>query len=160
MSNDKDRRGRRPAVFPFRPHTFTAVTPERLTEWEESLSTRYGLPGARLAGAEGKIMLESATWSNSGDGEICADDSDYYEFADEGAGSRTEGTSQRRPVVFTWQPTSFDPIGPDQLMEWERITREHVGLPALQLGADASSGTLSATLPNDCMDDSDYEAPE
>jgi hypothetical protein len=35
--------------------------------------------------------------------------------------------------------------------------QEHVGLRAARFGEKAAnSGTLSATLPNDCMDDSDY----
>lgn len=57
-------------------------------------------------------------------------------------------------------PTSFEPVPPERLAEWERITREQVGLPALRLGAALDGGTSSATLPNDCMDDSDYDTGE
>jgi hypothetical protein len=41
----------------------------------------------------------------------------------------------------------------------EQIAREHVGLTTARFGQDgARSETLSATLPNDCMDDSDFAA--
>lgn len=56
-----------------------------------------------------------------------------------------------------FQPSSFSRVGPDRLGEWEQIMQEHVGLRAARFGKKAAnSGTLSATLPNDCMDDSDY----
>jgi hypothetical protein len=56
-----------------------------------------------------------------------------------------------------WQPTSFRYISSDRLDEWEQLMREQVGIPASRLARDDNgSATGSATLPKDCLDDSDY----
>jgi hypothetical protein len=57
------------------------------------------------------------------------------------------------------QSSSFTRVGSDRLAEWEQIMEEHVGLRVARFGEKAAaSATLSATLPNDCIDDSDYES--
>lgn len=148
--------GRRPAVFMFQPNGFEAVTPDRLLEWEQTLVDRFDLP--RLNFDDDDDVLRGATWSNSGGrGEICADDSDYH-FADDGQSSTSEqGTDSRKPAIFMWQPSRFHVVPSERLAEWERVLRSRVGLPTEGIAADeAGSGTLSATLPNDCMDDSDF----
>ncbi|WUJ68867.1 hypothetical protein OG809_27625 [Kribbella soli] len=68
--------GRKPAVFMFQPTSFEPVTPERLSEWERSVQEGFGL---NTDGFERDLMLRSASWSNCGNGQICADDSDWHE---------------------------------------------------------------------------------
>jgi hypothetical protein len=150
---------RPPAIFLFQPHAFERVTPSRLVEWEQTMRRHFGLTAGDMSFDDQKV-LNGGTWSNSGPPpDICADDCDN--FADEldleaYPPDSTELLEQtRRPAVFMLQPSSFTPIGNDRLGEWEQITREHVGLTSARLSQDGS-GTLSATLPNECMDDSDY----
>lgn len=161
-AQDSSAGDRRPAVFMFQPTKFEPVTPERLAEWERSITDYFGLPEPDL---DGEAMARGGTWSNCGDGRICADDSDMFDVSGdsgeyEPGGEVAEALAEgRRPTIFMWQPSRFDPVPPDKLAEWERVVREHVGMPATGFSADmAGSRTLSATLPNDCMDDSDYEA--
>lgn len=157
--------GRRPAVFMFQPNKFEAVPPDRLGEWEYQLANYIGLP----AEIDREKLFESGTWSNCGEGRICADDSDYFDAESYGGGDGDPGNAEarladalaagRRPTVFMWQPSRFERVKADGLAEWERNIREQVGLPVSSIRRDAGgSETLSATLPNDCMDDSDYEA--
>lgn len=146
--------GIRPTVFMFQPNTFEKVTADRLMEWEQTLVRQLDLP--QLAFSEDEDVLRAATWSNSGgDGEICADDSDLH-FADDEQ-SAGGGADPRRPAIFMWQPSRFRLIPAERLTEWERLLRLRVGLPIEGLASDqvGGSATLSATLPNDCMDDSD-----
>jgi hypothetical protein len=57
------------------------------------------------------------------------------------------------------QPASFRRVGSDRLAEWEQLMQEHVGLRPARFGEKlAASATLSATLPKDCIDDSDYDS--
>jgi hypothetical protein len=144
--------GRRPAVFMFQPNGFDPVTPDRLLQWEQTLVERYDLPRLNFNDEE---VLRGATWSNSGGrGEICADDSDLKGFADDSGGTPSD---DRRPAIFMWQPSRFHAVPAERLAEWERLLRARVGLPAQGIAADDFGiATLSATLPNDCMDDSDH----
>jgi hypothetical protein len=149
--------GSKPTVFLFQPNGFENVTAERLLEWEQTLVEQLGLP--QLAFNDDDDVLRGATWSNSGGaGEICADDSDVH-FADnestEGGGN---GSDTRRPAIFMWQPSRFRKVPAERLAEWERVLRVRVGLPIEGLASDqVGNASLSATLPNDCMDDSDMQ---
>ena len=157
-------RGRRPAIFMFQPHRFERVTPDRLVEWERSIANYFGLLSARL---DMDKVARGATWSDSGEGNICADDSDYHAFAGDipldPAADRlaVDVAAGRRPTIFMWQISRFMLVPQDRLTEWERHIREQVGLPLTGIGPlqGASIATLSATLPNDCMDDSDMAEP-
>jgi hypothetical protein len=159
-------RGRRPAIFMFQPHRFERVTPDRLLEWEHSIANYFGLPSARL---DMDKVARGATWSDSGEGNICADDSDYHAFAGDvpadpaavAARLAADVAAGRRPTVFMWQISRFILVTADRLTEWERHIRQQVGLPLTGIGPlqAASIATLSATLPNDCMDDSDMGEP-
>ena len=123
-------------------------------EWEQTLVEQLGLP--ELTFNDDKDVLRGATWSNSGgNGEICADDSDL-QFADEGP-VHGDGSETRMPAIVMWQPSTFRIVPADRLTEWERLLSMRVGLPIEGLATDqvGGSATLSATLPNDCMDDSD-----
>jgi hypothetical protein len=148
--------GARPAVFMFQPHSFETVAPDRLAEWERGIQRDFGFSTAEF---DHDALLNSASWSNCGDGEICADDSDYHEAVSpsygEGGGGGEEGPA---PTIFLHQPSRFAFVPSDRLSEWERLVRERVGLPISGCNRQeaANSATLSATLPNDCMDDSDY----
>jgi hypothetical protein len=157
--------GRAPAVFMLQPKTFETVAPERLAEWERSIQRYVGLPAADF---DQEKLFDSATWSNCGQDRICADDSDYLDVtgdyrdpsasgADRLAQALAEG---RRPSVFMFQPSRFERVGSDRLSEWEDVVRNEVGLPASRFdaGAVSNSGTLSVSLPDECMDDSDYES--
>lgn len=62
----------------------------------------------------------------------------------------------RRPTVFMWQPIRFELVPSERLHEWETLIREEIGLPVAAVRRGGGSATLSATLPDDCMDDSDY----
>jgi hypothetical protein len=155
--------GRRPAIFLFQPHTFRRVTPARLAEWEQTMLTHFGLNADEMPFDE-RSVLRGGTWSDSGpSGQICADDS--YNFADDldldayPPDSDELPEQARPPAIFMFQPSSFSRVGPGRLAEWEQIMQTRVGLRAARFGEKAAnSGTLSATLPNDCMDDSDYES--
>jgi hypothetical protein len=155
--------GRPPAIFLFQPHTFRRVTPARLAEWEQTMLTHFGLNADEMPFDE-LTVLRGGTWSDSGpSGQICADDSDN--FADDldldayPSDSDELPEQPRPPAIFMFQPSSFSRVGSDRLAEWEQIMQEHVGLRAARFGAKAAnSGTLSATSPNECMDDSDYES--
>lgn len=148
--------GARPAVFMFQPHSFETVAPDRLSEWERGIQQDFGFATAEFAEDD---LVNSATWSNSGDGEICADDSDYHEAFSEGYGEGGGGGEGPPPTIFMHQPSRFAFVRSDRLSEWERLMRERVGLPVSGVDQEAAnSGTLSATLPNDCMDDSDYHS--
>jgi hypothetical protein len=147
--------GRRPTVFMFQPTKFEAIAPDRLVEWERSIMENFGLPEAQF---DENRVLNSGTWSSCGDGRLCADDSDYFDASGGQAGGEREDdlASARRPTIFMWQPYRFELVPGDKLAEWERVTREHVGVPASQISlGDRGSATISATLPKDCMDDSD-----
>jgi hypothetical protein len=154
--------GRRPAVFMFQPNKFEIVMPDRLAEWEYSITQYFGLPSPQFD----EYQLAGASWSNCGEGLICADDSDYHDFGGErvdpsDASDRlAEAVAEgRKPTVFMWQPSRFELVAEDKLADWERNIREHVGIPASQIRRDeGGSATLSVTLPNECMDDSDYLA--
>jgi len=146
---------RRPVVFMFQPNAFEPVTPDRLAEWERALVDHYGVPRATFDDPD--AVLNGGTWSNCGDGRICADDSDNFDVEYAAPSGPDEGTSGRRPAVFMWQPSRFYVVPAERLADWERVLREHVGIPAAGVAVgDNASGTLSATHPNDCMDDSDY----
>ena len=155
-------RGRRPAIFMFQPGKFERVTPDRLVEWERSIANYFGLQSARL---DMEQAARGATWSDSGEGNICADDSDLHAFAGDSpvdpatAADRlaADVAAGRRPKVFMWQISRFIRVTEDRLAEWERRVRRQVGLPLTDMGTlqAGSIATLSATLPNDCIDDSD-----
>jgi hypothetical protein len=151
--------GRRPAIFMFQPNKFDAVTTDRLAEWEYSIKEYFGLPSLEF---DEEALLASATWSNCGDGRICADDSDYQDVSGGDYANPSERLDKtlaegRRPTIFMWQPSRFELVAGEKLAEWERQIREHVGMPVSEIRSDAGgSACLSATLPNDCMDDSDY----
>jgi hypothetical protein len=148
------------------PKSFETVAPERLAEWERSIQRYVGLPAAHF---DQETLLDSATWSSCGQGDrICADDSDYLDVtgdyrdpsasgADRLAQALAEG---RRPSVFMFQPARFERVVSDRLSEWEDVVRKEVGLPVsgLDAGAVSNSGTWSVSLPDECMDDSDYES--
>jgi hypothetical protein len=157
--------GRRPAIFMFQPNKFEAVPPDRLAEWEYQVEHYVGLPAAQF---DREKLLASATWSDCGEGRICPDDSDYHDVEHYGgrldpsdasaalAGALAAG---RKPTVFMWQPSRFELVEADRLAEWERNIREHVGLPVSAIRRDqGGSETGSATLPKDCIDDSDYQS--
>jgi hypothetical protein len=148
---------RRPAVFLFQPRRFRRVTPERLEEWENTVRKQFGMSESELIFDDQRV-LNGGSWSDSGpNGQICPDDSD--DFGDEPttySGDEVVSSTGRRPAVFILQPDTFAPVASEQLAEWEQIMREHVGLTAGQVAREGGSGTLSATLPNDCIDDSDY----
>ena len=155
--------GRPPAVFRFQPHTFRRVTPERLAEWEQTMLAHFGLSPDDMPFDE-LAVLRGGSWSDSGpSGQICADDSDN--LADDldldgyPPDSDELPAQTRPPAVFMLQPSSFTRVRSDRLAEWEQIMQEHVGLRTARFGEKAArSATLSETLPNDCLDDSDYEA--
>jgi hypothetical protein len=148
----------------FQPNAFEVVTPERLLEWEHSIANYFGLPSPRF---DKEDVARSATWSNTGGGpgDICADDSDYQAQSGDvpvepGPADRLAAAvaAGRRPTIFMWQISRFIVVPEDRLAEWERQIREQVGMPVAAIGTleQAGSGSWSATLPNDCMDDSDY----
>ncbi len=149
---------RRPAVLLFQPQTFRRVTPDRLAEWEHAVRKHFGLDETELVFDDQRV-LNGGTWSDSGpNGLICPDDSD--DFGDEPttySGDEMVSPAGRRPAVFMLQPDTFYPVPSDQLAEWERTVREHVGLTAARISNVEGSATGSSTLPNDCIDDSDYE---
>lgn len=66
--------GRRPAVFMFQPKRFRPVPAEQLEEWERSIQEYFGLANVEID----RDKLRSPTWSDSGHGRICADDSDEH----------------------------------------------------------------------------------
>lgn len=88
--------GARPAVFMFQPHSFETVAPDRLAEWERGIQRDFGFLTAEF---DHDVLLNSASWSNCGDGEICADDSDYREAVSpgyrEGGCGAEEGPARR-----------------------------------------------------------------
>jgi len=155
--------GRPPAIFLFQPHTFRRVTRDRLAEWEQAMLTHFGLNADEMPFDELSV-LRGGTWSDSGpSGQICADDSDN--FADDldldayPPDSDELPAQTRPPAIFMFQPSSFSRVGPARLAEWEQIMQNHVGLRVARFGEKAAnSGTLSATKPDECMDDSDYES--
>ena len=66
--------------------------------------------------------------------------------------------NSKAPVVFMHQPSRFDLVPTDKLHEWEQRVRDDVGLPVEFARNGGGSECLSATLPNDCMEDCDYLA--
>jgi hypothetical protein len=155
--------GRPPAIFIFQPHTFRRVTPARLAEWEETMRTHFGLNADEL-GFDDQAVLRGGSWSDSGpSGQICPDDSDTLaedlDLDDYASDSDELPEQTHPPAVFMLQPASFRRVGSDRLAEWEQLMQEHVGLRAARFGEKATaSATLSATLPKDCIDDSDYDS--
>ena len=154
---------RPPAVFLFQPDTFRRVTPARLAEWEQTMRAHFGLDADDLRFDE-QAVLRGGSWSDSGpSGQICPDDSDN--LADDldldayPSDSDELPKQTRPPAIFMLQPSSFTRVGSERLAEWDQIMEEHVGLRVARFGEKvAASATGSATLPNDCLDDSDYES--
>lgn len=152
--------GRSPAVFLFQPHTFRRVTPARLLEWERVMLEHFGLTAEEMT-FDDQQVLNGGSWSDSGPaGQICPDDSDNLldelDLSDYPPESEELPELTRRPAIFMFQPSSFIPVTSDRLAEWEDLMREQVGLTTARFtGKAADSGCLSATLPKDCIDDSD-----
>jgi hypothetical protein len=39
-------------------------------------------------------------------------------------------TFEKLPVIFHFQPSSYEVVTPDRLKEWQKVMSERVGLPA------------------------------
>lgn len=70
-----------------------------------------------------------------------------------------EEKSQRKPVVFMFQPTEFVPVQPDKLKEWEEGLRSSLGANAdwmHKLLITAGGHETTSICPGAGADDCDY----